>query len=526
MEKHNRKESVFELVKSMDKAEKRNFKLFATRQGDSQDTKFVRLFDCLASMDSYSEEKILRKCDFVKKEQLPNLKAHLYRQILISLRLLEPRRSELLKLHEQLDFARILFDRGLYQQSENILIKAGETAHLLEQHSLTLQITELHQQVCECRLHGTVSRLSAETNIRIKTICREIQNTTELSDLAVKLYSLHLRLGYARTQKDIDLLERCYKPRLKHFQEPPVRQSFSEKFHWYQAKAWYHYVHHNFAYAYRYGRAWIEMFDENPHMKSILYGNYLHGYSHFLEGSYLTRRYEKFVEHIEKFEAENSHTGVINENAAMISQHVLLTARMNKCIMEGAFKEGLRMTGSAEEYLKRYARRLSLPDRMMLNYKTAVLYFGVGNYAKCMEHLSDIIAVQSPNIRRDLQSYARMLNILATYESGNESDMNNQIESVSAFMVKMKDMTEMKHKLLAFFRQTDGRDILDRKKDFEMLYDRLKPYENHPGERQTFYYFDITSWLKSKITGKSFGEILRERFISTGTQKNLNDTNN
>ena len=515
MEKHNRKESVFELVKSMDKAEKRNFKLFATRQGDSQDTKFIRLFDCLESMDSYSEEKILRKCDFVRKEQLPNLKAHLYRQLLISLRLLEPRRSEILKLHEQLDFAYILFDRGLYPQAEKILVKAAETAQHFEQHSLTLQITELHKQVCECQLSGIASQLPAADNRHIKTICRQIQNTNELSNIASKLYALHLQLGFARTQKDLDLLDRYFKPRLELRQDHP--QSFSERFHWYQAKAWYHYIRHNFAYAYRYGRAWIEMFDDNPHMKTIMYGNYLHGYSHFLEGAYLMRRYGKFVEHISRFEAESTLTGSINKNAVMISQHVLFTARINKCIMEGSFKEGLWLTRSVDGYMKRYARHLSMYDRMMLNYKIAVLYFGDGNYAKCMEYLSEIIAVKDPNIRRDLQCYARMLNILASYECGSTA-LESQIKSVFAFMVRMNDMTEMKRELFMLFRKIGGKEASDRKKEFEMLYERLKPYENHPYERRTFYYFDLTSWLKSKITGKSFGEILRERFSQTAAQ--------
>ena len=82
---------------------------------------------------------------------------------------------------------------------------------------------------------------------------------------------------------------------------------------------WYHYIRHNFAYAYRYGRAWIDMFEEQPCMKEVMYDSYLHGYSRFLEGMYLMRKYGLFVKAIEDFERESRITGSLNENAVMIS---------------------------------------------------------------------------------------------------------------------------------------------------------------------------------------------------------------
>ncbi|MBK8788156.1 MAG: hypothetical protein IPN43_17105 [Chitinophagaceae bacterium] len=49
------------------------------------------------------------------------LKAHLYKELLASLRLLKSSDSIDLQLHEQLDYARILYNKGLYLQSLKIL---------------------------------------------------------------------------------------------------------------------------------------------------------------------------------------------------------------------------------------------------------------------------------------------------------------------------------------------------------------------------------------------------------------------
>lgn len=510
MGQSDRKESVFELIRSMSKSEKRNFKLYATRQGDARDSKFITLFDCMDCMESYDEEKIIQRCPSMKREQLPNMKAHLYKQILISLRLLNVHHSSLLELQEQLDFARILFDKGLYNQAGKLLDKAGRSAEELEQYAMLLQVTDLRRQIHECKVSGEMTHLATTANRMITETCDKLETANELSILAVRLYSLHLRLGYARSQKDLDLLNSYFKPRLDAYAGRKL--SFMERFYFYQAMAWFHYIRHNFAYAYRYGRAWIDMFEEQPQMKEVMYDSYLHGYSRFLEGLYLMRKYSLFVKTISDFEQESRVTGSINENAVMISQQILFTARINKCILEGVFKEGLWMTRSVDGYLKRYAKYLSVYDRMMLDYKIASLHFGDGNYLKCMEYLSGIMAVKDPQVRRDLQCYARMLNLVASYEAGIDHNLDYQIKSVFLFIVKMRDMTDMKREIFAFFRKLNNMATLELKSEFRVLYERLKPYEMHPYERRTFYYLDLTSWLKSKITGRNFGEIVRERF--------------
>ena len=46
-----KQEAVFDLIKSMTKAEKRNFKLYATRLAGNQEAKFIALFDCLDTLE-------------------------------------------------------------------------------------------------------------------------------------------------------------------------------------------------------------------------------------------------------------------------------------------------------------------------------------------------------------------------------------------------------------------------------------------------------------------------------------------
>ena len=120
---NQQKEPLFSLIKSLSKSEKRHFKLFVGRLGKNSTSKYLALFNFLDQSTVYREQQIIKK-EIVSKAQLSNLKANLYKQILKSLRLNPIHQNIRNVLREQLDYATILYNKGLYQQSLKILDKA------------------------------------------------------------------------------------------------------------------------------------------------------------------------------------------------------------------------------------------------------------------------------------------------------------------------------------------------------------------------------------------------------------------
>ena len=117
------KDNLFVLVKSLTKSEKRQFTLYVGRMDSNEDSKFLNLFQLLDKINRYDEKLILSR-GIVSKQQLSNLKAHLYKQILISLRMNPMHKNIRIQIREQLDFATILYQKGLYKQSLKVLEKA------------------------------------------------------------------------------------------------------------------------------------------------------------------------------------------------------------------------------------------------------------------------------------------------------------------------------------------------------------------------------------------------------------------
>lgn len=133
-------DALFQLIKSLEKSEKRNFKLFVKRNSATEDLKIIQLFDALDKMNEYDEAALLKRNKSISKQQLSNIKAHLYKQILSSLRIIKNEDNIDIQLHVQMDHARILYNKGLYHQCLRVLDKMKETAKAVNQLTYLQQV--------------------------------------------------------------------------------------------------------------------------------------------------------------------------------------------------------------------------------------------------------------------------------------------------------------------------------------------------------------------------------------------------
>ncbi|MEZ4986820.1 MAG: hypothetical protein R2795_17580 [Saprospiraceae bacterium] len=118
----NNKDPLFRLIKSLSSAEKRHFRLYANRTNLAGEKKFVQLFDLIDKQTNYDEDLLIKKMPGTQtKGQLFNTKRHLYGELLTSLRLIYINKQIDIEIREQIDFARILYSKGMYMEGLRIL---------------------------------------------------------------------------------------------------------------------------------------------------------------------------------------------------------------------------------------------------------------------------------------------------------------------------------------------------------------------------------------------------------------------
>lgn len=257
------KDFLFVLIKSLSTSEKRQFKLYVNRLGINVDAKFLLLFNELDKMNEYQEEIIIQK-KISTKQQLSNLKAHLYKQILVSLRMNPIHQNNRIQLREQLDFANILYQKGLHKQALKILDKAKQSALELDEKTIASEIIELEKviesQFITRSIDGRADELIKEsTEINIQN-----QYATQLSNLSLKLYSEMLTHGYVKNDKDREKVMQIFEPQIKKIKLEKL--NFTEKLWYYKAHVWKNQLLQDYKYTLKYAYNWVELFHQKPEM--------------------------------------------------------------------------------------------------------------------------------------------------------------------------------------------------------------------------------------------------------------------
>ncbi len=507
-------DALFQLVQSMERAEKRNFKLYINRNSGSSTLKVVQLFDALDKMKQYDEVVLLAKNSSIQKQQLSNLKAHLYQEILTSLRLLKQEENIDLQLHEQLDFARILYNKGLYHQSLKMLDRIKELAKANNQVTYIQQVLFLEKKIEG--LHITRSMQN-----RAEMLCNEVDETntrleviSTLSNIALLLYGWYIKNGLARNEADKKELEQYFTNPV--FNESQFYKGFYERLYLYQCNCWHAFINQEFLAYYRYTQKWVDLFHAEPKMIEIETAHYIKGMHNLLSAHFDLRNYKKFNETIIVFENFIS-TPIVQENKNNLIQTFtyLYTAKLNKHFMEGTFTKGLYLVPEIEAKLKEYELYLDRHRILVFYYKFASLLFGSGDNEQSIDYLTKIINLKV-DLRTDLQCYARLLHLIAHYELGNFDLLKYLLKSVYRFMAKMQNLSTAEEAMFSFLRNAFNASPKKLQPMFQALLLKLQSLSNDPLETRAFMYLDIISWLESKIQKKPVQTIIRQKFLAAG----------
>ncbi len=504
-------DALFQLIHTLQRHEKRNFKLYVQRNSSKDDLKVIQLFDALDSMDEYDEEALLRKASSLTKQQLSNTKAQLYKQILVSLRILDSKNIDI-QLHEQLDHAHILYTKGLYMQSLKILDKIKETARAHNQVSIMVQVVFLEKKIESLHITRSFEDRAARLKSEADQVNETVLRMTGLSNLALQLYSWYIQNGHARNEKDEAEIEHYFQINLT--EDMKKAEGFYEKLYLIQSYCWYAFIRQDFLMYYRYTQHWVDLFEENPLMIEIETASYIKGLHNLLNAHFNVRNYSKFEKDLEHFSqfADTSIVGQNEHNRIQVFVYLYI-ARINQHILSGTFVEGLALVPVIIQKLEEYKLHLDSHRVLVFYYKIASLYFGAGDYGASIDYLNKIIHWKV-DLRNDLQCYTRLLHLIAHYELGHYELMEHLVKSVYRFMARMENLSRVEEEMFKFLRRSFHTPPQKLKPEFIKVLDIIKQLEKNRFETRALVYLDIISWLESKVYNKPVYTILREKYLS------------
>ncbi|MBL7891161.1 MAG: hypothetical protein JNL63_00915 [Bacteroidia bacterium] len=511
---------LFQLVKSLSKSEKRSFKLYASRINSREEKKHLLLFDLLDKQKIYDEVQVLKKEKTLNPAQLSNMKAHLYQQILQVLKLSNSGQVIDMQIRDMIDYAQLLFNKCLYKQCVKMIDKAKKIAIQSDRSILLMDLLELEKNVVSQTIESNnVNRVNGIVD-ETEHVAESIKNINIFSNLSIKLNSYYSNMGFIRNKKDFDDVQNFFNSSLPAYKEEKL--SFHEKLYLYFSYVGYYFFIQDFTSGYRYAKKWVRLFDENPEMIVPKLEMYIKGINNMMVAQFKLLNYREFAETNKKLQAIPAIPGIkITDHVRMILFKYSYVNAINLYYMRGDFKGGISLVSDLEEGLEKFVSRLNKHSLIIFYYKIACLYFGNDNYKKALVWLNKIINSKDVDLRQDIHSFSRILNLICHYELGHAELVEYQLKSTYRFLLKRGNLGKFQKIILGFMKKLTHNTANERAliMAFRNLKRELLPLVDSPYDKKAFIYFDIISWLESKIEKRPVQEIIREKVKNITKEK-------
>ncbi|MDX1941590.1 MAG: hypothetical protein SFU99_13615 [Saprospiraceae bacterium] len=513
---NQQKDQLYSLVKSLTKAEKRNFSLYANRASGSNDSKkFIQLFDALDKLSDYDEKALLEKLRGIQKEHLPNLKRHLYKQILISLRLIYIQKNIDIEIREQIDFARILYGKGMYMQALKILERIKQTALDHQQDILHLEILEFEKHI-EARHITRSRRVKGKMEKLLDESAKRSQITLSASllfNFNIEVHGYYIEHGHARNAEEAAAAQAFYK---EHFPDGVMRENptFFERINLFQAKMWYAYILLDFADCRENALAWADLFAQYPRMKEKDPDLYMRGLYYVLVFLYFTRDLDRYVHYLREFEVfETSIREQLNTNSQTIAFVYLYLSKLNYYLMIGDYEGGEAVIKETLKMIPAYAPYSDEHRILLFYYKFAYFYFGLGKFSKALDYLNEVITIKHGFLREDLHHNARLLHLICHFELGNHELLTYLVPSVQRAFAQAKDVSKVQKITLNFIKKLVTISPSEQKEAFANFKPELTKFIESPYDRKALLYLDVPSWVESRLRNRPLKDIKTEKEI-------------
>ncbi|MBI5914251.1 MAG: hypothetical protein HY842_02670 [Bacteroidetes bacterium] len=497
---------LYDLVKSLSITERRYFKLFINSK-DATNSKYVRLFDAIGSSAAFDDEELMRAVygnDPVSTQKYSGLKAYLYDLILRSLQSFDEKSSVDYRLKNMLLGVRTFFKRSHFDDCKDILYKAKKIAKDFEDFNTLVEILGWEKRIAYTQtdiafLDRELGRITQEEH-------GYLEQLTNISAYRNIFFSIlvSIRKEVSRSQKQREELSALMADPL--MQDESHARSYLAKVLFFRIHSIYLFSISDFEAFYDSSKKLIKLMERNKLMLREDVSEYISALSNHVISC---GRLGKVAEVRQTLNQLIKVKPITADDEVKIHRQYYMN-KFRLCISTGEFEEGAKELKRHLKGVERLDKAQFIKSNFYFQY--FCIYFGTGNFEAALNSLNDWLKMSESVERKDLQSLARILNLIIHYELGNTMLLDSLLRSTYRYLNKANRLSDFERKMMNFIREA-GKPHL--KKEMQQILETLKQ-DFEDLSRQPSYgvfdLFDIISWLESKISGKVYAEVVKERF--------------
>lgn len=499
---------LYQLVRSLTGSEKRYFKLSA-RESDSGDNKYLLLFEAIERQEAFDEEA-LKKAVYggrpIEGKKYSELKNYLLERILKSLQGYDEKTSADYRTKSALLSVRALYRRSRYEDALYLLERARKTALQYEQFTALLEVVNWEKQIAYARTD--IAFLDAEMTRLEKEEARylaQLSNLTIYRNIFLHLLtSLRKDASLRKEEQARFIQELLSDPRL---QDEEQATSHLARIYYFRILSLASYARKDHERFYLLNKQLIGLMEERSDLLREDVSEYISALSNMCLSCGYLNKHDEVREILKKFRQVQPNT--LDDELKIHRQYYM--NQFGLCIDQGEFEEGLKALREHQQEVQRFSEELFRKNTFFYQY--FYIYFGNGDFENALAYLNEWLSLSGNIERKDLQSLARILNLVIHYEMGNTLLLESLVRSTQRFLKKKDHMYAYEKAMLHFIKsgiRAAGK--REEKQALQLLQEQLEGLYALPSERPMLELFDIRAWVEGKILQIPFAEVVRRRY--------------
>lgn len=499
---------LFSLIKSLTKSEKRFFKLNSALQ--SGDKNYLKIFDFIESQSKYDEEDLKESFkDETFIQHLPSEKNHLYKLILKSLRSFYAEQSVSSILKQEIKNVEILFNKALYKECSKFVKRAKTLAIEYEKFYYHYELISWEKRLLEEAYESGIFDQDLDELIKEESdVVEKLRNLAEYQILYSRINYVFRSGGFTRNENERKIVNEiadnylikgkntaistrattiCYY--IKGLCSASTREYEDALINFRKAKS---------------------VMERQPKIRDDIQQRYIYTLL-FLTNCYIDihdfKNAELILQEMELLERNKAYESPDTKVRLFTSKYI---SRLQLYNRQGEFEKSKQLIPDIISNLENFDDKINKEKLLLFNYNMAYTYFGLGEFKTALKHINELLNDNEKQLRQDIYSFSRILNLIIHFELNNNDFIEYDIKSASRFLNKYeKDyeveqlfVTEMKN----LARVTS---ITERKKIFERFDQTLNELLKIDRENVIQEYFDLRSWIKSKLQNTDFASMIK-----------------
>ncbi len=500
---------LFKLIKSLTKSEKRFFKLSSSLQ--SGDKNYLKIFDHIEKQTEYDEDEmkeVFSKETFIK--HLPSEKNHLYKLILKSLRSFYSEQSVISLLKQEMKNIEILYNKALYKECEKFVSRAKDIAKEYEKFYYWFELISWEKKLLEEAYEAGEFTTNLDDLVEEEElVIAKLRNLAEYQVIYSKINLVFRSGGFTRNEAERKVVEDIADYHLIKGKNTAISTRAASMC--YYIKGLCAATNRNYSDSYQFFNKTREILDNSPKIKEDSAQRYVMTLAHLLRCYIDGKQFEnaqKMIEDIRAIESKkggNSMDIQVRLFTSSYAQELTLLHAM------GEFQKSVDLIPKIEELQQFFGEKVNKEQEVVLAYKKAYSYFGVGNYKKALSYVNIVLNDNEQNLRQDIYSFLRLFNLVLHFELENYDFLEYVIKSTNRFLNKQERDFEAESVCIKHIKKLAKTNVVnDKALILSQLMDELTSLMKDKNEGVLLEYINITAWVDSKIKKISFSESIKD----------------